>query len=154
MNGQQLDSGDIDDGLTLSNFKTYRHTSSTSRHDKGFILHIDPVCCFPAIKVYTTTHHDDLHKVLSQRWDVLDNNPAPLFKVLNKALVEAGDPLKVCGLDVKKEWQFAVPAMERAPGYRPSTNRVLWPTIELTDGTSVSPVRSIAPGETYQVGKG
>lgn len=141
--------------MALSSFNTCHHTSSTSRRDEGLILQITvAVGCSPPMKVYTTTHHDDLHKLLSQRWDVLDNNPAPLFKVLNKALVEAGDPLKVCGLDVKKEWQFAVPAMERAPGYRPSTNRVLWPTIELTDGTSVSPVRSITPGETYQVGKG
>jgi hypothetical protein len=101
--------------------------------------------------VYTTTHHDDLHKLLVERWAVLDQNPAPLYRVLTKRLVETANPMAICGLDVSKDWQFAIPPLERAPGYRPASSRMLWPTIELTDGTSLAPVRAIEGGTVYQV---
>lgn len=101
--------------------------------------------------MYTTTHHDDLQKLLADRWNVLDTNEAPLYRMLNKTLVESGSPVRICGLNVQKDWAFSVPPMERSPGYRPVNSRIIWPSIELTDGVSLTPVRNLGTGTTYQV---
>lgn len=114
-------------------------------------ISLSAVRCFPPIKVYTTTHHNDLHKILGDQWDLLTIKTEPLYAALNEALAEANDPLKICDIDVRKEWKMAVAPEERTPGYKPSSSRVLWPTIELTDGVSLSPVSSVTPETAYHV---
>ena len=61
------------------------------------------------------------------------------------------EELVPCGITITEKGEQRFPSIKTMPAYKPSETFNIAPNLVLADDTSIEPVRSIVPGETYKI---
>ena len=146
-----LSQGGLHPVATLSTFHLEHEDSAMSELRSRLAPAWNPDCQgWTKFDVQVTASESEAEQHLLDVFEKFYEDPTDL----RLTLIENWDPsedIQPCGAVMTEKGEHRFPSIETMPAFRPSLTGSLGPDVTIADGVSITPPRTLVPGETYKV---